>query len=768
MPLGAPEQAAFNPAGRVAPHRPETPSLGEIDYGRWGGRVVGLFKGIGRLAKRFFGSGPSTREALSFYERVCQKVHSPSDSAVERSLNDYRIACVMAYHNVCQFRQELQNGKLEMVLSGGTRAIDDKLLREVEDTAACTATGLAYKFLAHNRRLPLDFIESALIPDLVQLAITEYGVEADEAEQSVRALLAKNGVRKERHVTFERLLEVKNGLRWQYCKEAPLLPTDAELPINSDTPHPPPVLAKPKPSRYQLDHEDKEYIQDVVDGGGGIKLEKSDVRNRLKRYVLRNKKDIALNTFALIISAVLTGLVTGGIASAVSILSYIAWTGAWSGGTELVRMTKAIRALQRAEASRDYRLDVNDLGVISELDEQKFRTFLKSLRYICSHETLTRIFNAYSELEIDAEVRLKMKEDDSCLETVIKLEEGKARYLYRRNNLKEAFSLYKRFYTAAVEDVSRMDREWSVKTEKLWTDVFEKMPAQKRNKLFNRAANDRRVLGNRYHFPTDRSDWLNDIFPKLASQQKKGQAPEASYEELERILDEEMPDVDLTDDEKSWFNKKVNKVATAFTLVKSGVKCYLKSWTKGVVKATSVHGLKIGWHGMTKLPKLEIAPYLPRPSVDGVIIFGFFFLAELLVNSWNNKLNEYRMDKITGKRPGKSKTLGWFRWRNRTGREEMNTMRKQSKVGLEEFAERILKLHDHHKDVMEKLRLQEQLGQYQDEYELAVQILRWQYNRQMIEQMTAGAIGTYYRSVISKTEFWDRQLAGIIPPQTPL
>ncbi|MRI32550.1 hypothetical protein EOPP23_06065 [Endozoicomonas sp. OPT23] len=770
MPLGPTDQPAFNSSGRVAPRHKETPSLGEIDYGRWGGRVVGLFKGIARLAKRVLGSGPSAREALSFYERVCQKGHSSSDSAVQRSLNDYRIACVMAYHDVCKLGEELKNGKMEVVLSGGTRAIDEKLLGEVEDTASCTSVGLAYKFLAHDRRLPVGFLESALVPDLIQLAVNEYGASADDVERAVRGLLLEKSVGREKDVTFERLVDIKNALRWQFSTEGsqPLPPIEQTLGETAGLNPPAPVLEKPKATKYQLDHEDKEYIQTVVDSGGGVKLSKNDLKNRLKRYVLRNKKDIVLNTFAMIVSAVMTGLVSGGIGSAMTIFTYIAWTGAWSGGTEMIRMAKAIRALQQAESSRDYNFEVSDLGVISELDEKRFRTFLKSLRYICSHETLTRIFNSYSELELDAEARVKMKEDESCLETVIKLEEGKARYLYRRNNLKEAFHIYKRFYTAAVEDVSRMDREWTGKVDHLWTSVFEKMPEAQRIKVFNRAANDPRVLGTRYHFQTNKSEWLQDVFPKLSSKQKQGEASEASYEELERILEEEMPDVKLTEDEKGRFNKQASNVANAFTLVKSGLGCYLKSWIKGAVKATTVHGLKVGWHGITGLPKLEISPYLPKPSVDGVIVFGFFFLAELLVNNWNDRLNEYRMDKITGKRSGKSKTFSWLRWRERTGREEMNTMRKQSKAGLENFAESILKLHDHHKDVMEKLRIQEQVGQYVDEYELAVQVLRWQYNRQLIEQMTAGAIGSYYRSVISKTEFWDRQLAGVIPPQSPL
>ena len=758
--------------------------LGTTDYGRWHGRIVSVFHGIGGFFKRIFGRGPSAARALRVYDAFCHDGQVQFSSPVQRSLHDYHIACAMAYHKICDLNEELDSNRMKLVLSGGAEEINEQVLTEVRKTVQNSTIELTYKYLSHDRRLPVGFLRRALIPALIQRTMTEYGVDATQAESTVMALINQEGLRKDSDITFERILEIKNGLRWHLSssavepgKKVSRTPPSGKLDRNAPA-LTPPALAAPSATNYKLDDEDKAHIQNVVDNGGGIKLKNTDTRNRIKRYLLRNKKDAVLNTFAMVVGVIFTGLVTGGIGAAVSLFSYIVWCGAWSGGIELIRMTRAISALQKAEESSDYKLDVNDLGVLSEMDDRKFKTFLKSLRYVCSHETLTRIFNAYSELEKDALARLEMKEDESCLDAVIRLEEGTARYKYRRENMKDAFSLYKRFYTAAVTDVERMEKEWEPLLDKLWKGKFEHMAPEDRELLFNEAANDPRVIGRAYHFQTDQSDWLQEIFPKMAGQKKNGFISSTEgLEALERRLEEDMPDVELTQEEKLRFNSHTNRVANALILAKDGVRTYIKAWLKGAFKSTAVHGFKVGWHAVKGVPKIEISPYLPKPSVDGLIIFGFFFLADLLMIQYNQKINRERFEHISGEREGKSETWNWFQWRERTGREEMGTMRKLAKGELPDFVDQVIKLHDMHKEIVDEMRLQEKLSQvdpsarpfsHMDSYEAAVLILRRQYNQQIIAQMMAGAIGKYYESVMTKTAFWDQQMGHLIPPQKPL
>ncbi|KEQ19371.1 hypothetical protein [Endozoicomonas numazuensis] len=763
----------------------EDTRLGQIDYGRWQGRIVSVFSGIGSFFKRFFGGGPSAAKALRVYDAFRHAAHNEFSSPIQRSLNDYHIACAMAYHRVCVLSEERKGQQMKLVLSGGSEQISDQVITEVRKTVSCSTVELTYKYLAEDRALPVGFLRRALIPDLIQGAMRDFNVDADTAEAMITQLAQDNGLHLESDITFERILEIKNALRWRFFPEAnvpvmkgrnPISPVDPSNPAAT-----PPGLDRPKATRYKLDEADKAHIQNVVDKGGGIKLKNTDTRNRIKRYFLRNKRDFTLNSFAMVVSAVLTGLVTGGIGAAVSIFSYVAWCGVWSGGTELIRMTRAVRALQRAEVSADYKLDVNDLGVLSEMDDQKFRVFLKSLRYICSHETLTRIFNAYSELEKDAQMRLEMEtnKDESHLETVIRLEEGKARYLYRRRSLQDAFKLYKRLYTAAVSDVERMDKEWEPVLDELWNCKFKNMDPVKRESLFSRAANDPRVIGKSYHFKTKQTGWWKKVFPKMTPDLSNDGSisSKEAIEELERVLEEEMPDIELTEEERSRFNTHANRVASALILAKNGVRSYMKGWLKGAVKSTMVHGFKVGWHAVEGVPKLEISPYLPRPSVDGLIIFGFFFLADLFVNRYNEKINRERFAHIVGQKEGKSLTWDLYGQRERTGREEMNTMRRLAKDEVEGFVERILKLHDSHKEIMEAVRREKQLGEvdptsplfhHMEDEEAAVLILRRQYHHQIISEMMMGAIGQYYESVQAKMGFWDQKMSHIIPPQSPL
>ncbi|WP_062265932.1 hypothetical protein [Endozoicomonas arenosclerae] len=761
----------------------EDSRLGQIDYGRWQGRIVSVFSGIGSFFKRIFGRNLSAAKALRVYDAFRHEVHVEHSSPIQRSLHDYHIACAMAYHRVCVLNEEKQGHQMKLVLSGGSEKISNRLLSEVRKTVSCSTVELTYMYLSEDRDLPVGFLRRALVPDLIQGVMRDYRVNADIAVTAINELAGKVGLSKDSDITFERILEIKNELRWRFTPEAssPDQPdVGSSRPVDPANPAAtPPGLEKPGATRYVLDEVDKAHIQNVVDKGGGIKLKNTDTRNRIKRYFLRNKRDFTLNTFAMVVSAVLTGLVTGGIGAAISLFSYIAWCGIWSGGTEMIRMTRAVRALQRAECSADYKLDVNDLGVLSEIDDEKFRTFLKSLRYICSHETLTRIFNAYSELEKDALTRLEMREDETHLEAVIRLEEGKARYLYRRGNLKEAFKLYKRFYTASVSDVERMDKEWEPVLNELWNCKFKNMDPDERERLFNDAANDPRVIGKSYHFKTRQTGWLQKVFPQMTSDFKGEDSTSSSeaVEELEKALEEEMPDIELTEEERSRFNTHANRVASALILAKNGVRSYIKGWLKGAAKSTMVHGFKVGWHAVEGVPKIEISPYLPRPSVDGLIIFGFFFLADLFVNRYNQRINKERFEHIAGRKAGKNLTWDWYGQRERTGREEMNTMRRLAKDDLEDFVDRILKLHDSHKDIMEEVRLKDTLREIDptspafarlDNKEAAVLILRRQYHHQIISEMMMGAIGKYYDSVITKTGLWDQEMGKIIPPQSAL
>ena len=759
---------------------PEGQKLAKTDYERWHGRIVSVVDGITSRIKHLLNFGPSEDKALSIFDAFSHSGANQYLDTYHRSLHDYHIACSMELHDIGEVDERLVQGERRLVVAGGRKAVDDKALESVQTTIAKTSSELAYQFLAENRRLPVGFLRRALLPHFTETLVNDYGLEYQAAVKEVRTIAAGCGLTGDSKIDFERILQVKNELRWRFDPEcervapgysagkagrvSPGVPNDPSRPALT-----PPALEQPGHSPYQLDDEDRAHIRNVVDKGSWIKVERHDLRNRLKRYLLRNKRALAINSLGIVISTVLSALTTGGIGAAVTMLTYIGWCAAWSGGAEAIRMMKAMRAIQKMEASADFKLEGNEFGVLSELDERKFRTFMHSLRYICSHETLARLFNNYSELEKDAELRLKMTPETGSLDELIRLEEGKARYYYRRDNLAQAFHLFDQLYGTANADLNRMKSEWAVHVDDLWEHKFKSMPASKRLLLFNRAANDRRVSNSFYHYPTNKTDWLKHIFPRMAEKADSSEAErEQACSEAERIFEEELPDPYGVNEEH---NAIADRVADAFYLVKDSAKAYVISWLKRGFKSTLTHGFKIGWHGVKGVPTLELAPQLPRPSLDGLAIFAFFFLTDILMERFNNALNRHRLKEIQQNKAGATFEFGGIteplKKRRRTGREEISTLRKLSKDSLPEFVDRVLELHDAHKKMMEEIRHHKQLSeidptakpfQHMDDYEAAVLLLRWQYHEQMVQGMMMGAVGQLHQRIQEKTEALDGRI----------
>ena len=57
---------------------------------------------------------------------------------------------------------------------------------------------------------------------------------------------------------------------------------------------------------------------------------------------------------------------------------------------------------------------------------------------------------------------------------------------------------------------------------------------------------------------------------------------------------------------------------------------------------------------------------LPKVSVDGLAIFGFFFMSDLLLDQINDGVNQYRLKQIRQGQTGRTGLT--MRQRNRTGR----------------------------------------------------------------------------------------------------
>ncbi len=771
-------QSAAPGINRNQTQKESSRTLPETNYERWQGRVVSGINKLGSTLVGIFQSGPKDEDAHRVYESFRHSGHKHCYDDFHRSLYDYQIASAMQLHGVARISERNVEDTAQLVIAAGSTTSSKKTLEKLQKTLSLSPTELAYRFIAKGKTFPPGFLSRALTPYMVERMTEEYGLGYDLAERAVSILVKRVGLNKEADITFERILELKNAIRWQFgpapseLNDVPPMPEQAK-PINPANPAlSAPKLAKPGKSRYYLDVEDRKHIQNVVDKGGSIKIPKHDLFNRLKRMVLRNKQNLFLNGMGVVISTVLSSVASGGIAAGVNLLIYMGWFTAWTGGSEAIRMVRVIRAMQKMEKTADFALNPTDMEAFKGFDEKKFRSFMKCCRYVCSHETLTRIYNDYAELEKDAETRLKMPGVPKSISEAIELEEGNARFSYRKKNLHESFDLFRRLYTGAIGDIRRMEDEWNKDVQELWEYKFKNMSPSERNRLFNRAANDTRVIGKTYHFSTDQTDWLKEIFPQMADEKEWNEIElEGIARKSRDIAQQELKSDQLSEEDKETINRQTDKVANAVYLMKRGIFGYTSGWVKSAFRSTVAHGFKIGWHGVRNTPFLEVTPQLPKLSVDGLIIFGFFFLSNLFMDQANTAWNSHRLKQIQKNKKGKT----GLPVRDRTGREEIATLRKLSKDQLGKFIDNLMSLHDAHKKIMQEVEYYKHLNvvdpyslpySHMDAYEAAVLILRRKYYEEIVAKMASGAIGQFYDNVQNKTKALDGRISQAIILET--
>ncbi|OED44099.1 hypothetical protein ACH42_08340 [Endozoicomonas sp. (ex Bugula neritina AB1)] len=783
-----PVKSGTEPQGQSITKLPET------NYQRWYSRIVSAF---GKIGKKFRGRG-YLRHKLADTVGVFTSHHQVGvqhfNSDYRRSLYDYKVAASMQLHDLATIREVEHDSEKEIVVGVGKYRSTKESLDTLNNTLKFTSVELCYRFLGEGKQLPAEFLTRSLLPhfeDLVdsnpnfeklmasdphlKALIANSPAEKTKAEIFIESIAHDVGLQRNADVTFERLLELKNAIRWRFesittTESTPETVHAHKSPVNLDNPATsPPLLETPRKSRYQLDNEDKNYIKESVDKGGSLKIPKHDLRNRLKRALLRNKRNIVLNNLGIIISTVVTAVATGGIAAAVNVAIYIGWFAAMNGVGEAIKMAKVVKAMQKMEKSADFALNPTDMEAFKELDDDKFRTFMKACRYVCSVETLSRIYNDYAELENDVENSIKRsKAPILTASDAIAFEESKARYHYRKKNLDTSFELFNRLYTGAIGDMKRMEKEWNQGAQELWEHKFNHMSPKLRSKLFNKAASDPRVLGDQYHFETDQADWLAEVFPQMEDGQE---VSDIKRRQRARMVDEALSSPSgydhLSSDGKVTFSKRPNKVTSAVDLIKRGIKSYIYGWGKVAAQTTATHGTKIGWHSVENAPYLQISPQFPKPSVDGLVIFGFFFVADLLLDQLNHGVNSSRLNQIKHGHEGYTGPTN----RERTGREEIGTLRSLTKKELPSFIDTLLSFHDAHKDIMEEMDYHKHLNKvdpysppfsHMDDYEAAVLVLRRKYQEQLMAKKAAGAIGDFYHQVQSKSDHLSKRMTTVI------
>ncbi|MGB1272211.1 MAG: hypothetical protein ACPG5T_09060, partial [Endozoicomonas sp.] len=300
-------------------------------------------------------------------------------------------------------------------------------------------------------------------------------------------------------------------------------------------------------------------------------------------------------------------------------------------------------------------------------------------------------------------------------------------------------------------------RKWQPEIEALWNEKFRDMNEKERLAIFKQAAGDGRVIVRGHSIRTQSSNWLSAILPELSGVRREKDQKDILLKASTTMDDPEGKSQAHLDKLRTGMTTKAVE-----TLQLMG-KTYITNQLKKTIFATIVHGLTITWRAGSHLPSLEIKPQLPKIAVDGLGLFVFFFFAELAAAATNNKQNARRMEEI--QKGGKGKT-GLFTKRERTGREEIATLRAMTKKQLPSVIDLLFDFHklldEHCKTLEGHKRRSFILGvkpysQLTDQ-EAAVIILQQAAWQKLLENKIGGAFGLFYQRLTDKTDDLDRKL----------
>ncbi len=633
----------------------------------------------------------------------------------------------------------------------------------------------------HLKSLPLPFFDG-LVPSIAT-ELTHKPLEPEEALQAVHGLMQRAGIKGDRDVTFERLLAFKQDYRNQYPRHAPvtsgLSHPAAILPNKTDIQ---PGLDAPNPSQYVLDDEDVDHIMRSVADGNSLYIPKHDLRNRLKRLVLRNKRKMALFTTEAITFTVIAGLSTGGIGAAAALGGQVGGLVAVSGGIAAFRQIKSAQQKNAMGKNADYELDqdqFHDQALQQEaeslkkrflaagMDEKKVAAFLKNASYFCSHKAMTDIFNAYSELEKDYETAEKLHQyaigqkrvNLSKPEHAVKTREAQDRVVYRLAQLRQIFSPYEKLMVASIQDISRMDAELDVKLDQLWKERFEnnekyqtdgKFDKDKVAALFSHAANDFRVKHKKwYQIGVDQREWVGSVLPRLKTDQVEVELEEGEvgYKRAQA---------------KKLYNRTTEKGERGAKYVLGMAKMYSKQMVKmGAVNFVKLIGRAIK-NGSVDTIAQGARGASPAPTPAFLAALAVFYVGDNLSEKINGKINRWKLKK--------GKTGVGVLQREQTGREKVGTARTVGKGNMEKFMTNLQKMHKKHeklKKVVDNGGHHVHLKTKMSDYEVAVLLLRRQRYEEDAQKLMAEGIADFHTRVVEQGNKIEDKLSDLITGTKP-
>ena len=660
-------------------------------------------------------------------------------------------------------------------------------------------TEIMNDMLIEGRTIPEKFIQCALAPHLAEIMIQRFGFDPEIAMTKVKNAMANSEINKEGDITFERIVMLKNKLGFhrsellekQNVSDEPSLSGEDNIDqpwLNA------PNLQMPQSSSYHLDDEDREYIKKMVEMGKGIQLAWHDRRNRVKRLVLRNKRTALSSTIGTVLSITFGAVITGGPGGAIgAAIRAITTMFSIIGVKALINAIRVSRNIKAMEKYSNYNNFPDKASGVLGYNRKRHKKFLDAAKLVCSKKSLADTYNMFSELEKDVgrlEKKIKYKEKNTSIDTVIEQEELVVRCRHRNNELNKSMQEFIKLYMSGIESLRQMEEKGDEYKKIMWDNLFRDMDPKKRAEYIKEASKDPKLVDKRYRFQEENVPCEEMLFGSRMNNNL-----DMGYEESGENINEEGCEKNqkISLDSNEVKQAKVRSLLPVSCEKKPAEYIKRRPFFKKITKWSKVIGLNgfikisyvmrapsfigtgevdladhvpIGWSN--PVLEKEMLEVLPKLSSEGALIFGGLVFGEVFIEAINEKQRHARLKRIQLGEDTYS-GVGFFK-RKRTKREEINTLRESAKVKLSDFVKTIKKTSKKHELVNNKLEDLKKISELRgekpfqgldadEEYQCILLMMRRELYRQILNHKIMGSIGLFYERVKTYQDVFNKRIS---------
>lgn len=442
--------------------------------------------------------------------------HDDSTAKVTVDMNNpqhFRVACAFVAAGACRFNKHFE-------LVSTDQVIDKAMVERIDNRVNYSGAQLAYSYLALNIKMPKGFLEKVFIPHFVTCMVNSTDRSESEVRQLLSEVMASDGVKivREADITLERVMELKNRLR-----QMELLPSEVEssLPV-TESPDNRPRLPKPA-SSYRCDRDDAWLITYQVEHHRFLKLPR-DFPRRVQLWAQRNKRVIGVGLAEVVIVAVIAGILSGGIGTAIYLCYRVVFemvNGSIGALITAVRTKYSRHKIQVAmSGGLDGVMDSRDIKDIAALDNpeghkkhRNIHQLLKGTEYLSRRHQLTKMTRLLLDMKtLDDDLTKLQKSAGDSVQASLKFQRLQVIARQCEAHYDSAVQEYDQMVVAGVQQISALGQNFECLFSSAWKP-FQEMSDDQLTSVLNDAANHSSVKGHWYLSKEDSFAWIKSIVP---------------------------------------------------------------------------------------------------------------------------------------------------------------------------------------------------------------------------------------------------------------